>query len=208
MRSYRVDTITRYLSPASEYWSRIKPTRIALVATPLAMQPTAYVRNSWADRKYGETPAVDAASVHDGETWAVHVGWSAPQARAGAEFPDAVAVALPVVREAVFALMGSQEAQIQYLRWDSRSKAVRSVLAGGIGNSAPGPDVKQTAQAVANGATWQVVIARTLGAVKNAAPLKAGGRTGIGFAVWRGANDERAGIKAFSVDWTELELDT
>ena len=39
------------------------------------------------------------------------------------------------------------------------------------------------------------------------APLAAGKSTGIGFAVWRGSNDERAGIKAFSIDWAELALE-
>ena len=37
--------------------------------------------------------------------------------------------------------------------------------------------------------------------------LAAGKKTGVGFALWRGANDERAGIKAFSIDWAELELE-
>jgi DMSO reductase family type II enzyme heme b subunit len=51
------------------------------------------------------------------------------------------------------------------------------------------------------------VISRPLGIGKDIAPLAAGKKTGIGFAVWRGANDERAGIKAFSIDWVELTLD-
>ena len=54
---------------------------------------------------------------------------------------------------------------------------------------------------------WQVVFTRVLGHGAGVAPLLAGKKTGIGFALWRGANDERAGIKAFSIDWTELALD-
>jgi len=199
--------ISRYLAPASEHWSRIESTRIAMVPTPLAMQPTAHVRNNWAGRSYGETSGVDVASVHDGETWAIRIGWIAGPTKAGAEFPDAVAVALPVERDAVLALMGTAEARIQYLHWQSRGKGARSVIAGGIGHSAPGPEVKQTAQAAAKADVLQVVITRALGTGNDIAPLVAGGDTGIGFAVWRGANDERGGIKAFSGNWTELELD-
>lgn len=207
MRSYRVDTIRNYLAPTSEYWARVKPTRITLIPTPLGMQPTAYIRASWADKKYGETPSVEAASVHDGESWAVHVRWTTVAAKGEADFPDAVAVALPISRSSVLAIMGSPEAPIHYLRWDARNKAVRSVVASGLGSSAPGPEVKQAVQAVSQGHSWQVVITRALGTGPNVAPLKAGAKTGIGFAVWRGGNEERAGLKAFSVDWTELELD-
>ena len=207
MRSYRVDTINDFLSPASTHWSRIEPTRVMMVPTPLAMQPTAYVRNAWVDRKYGETPPIDVASVHDGATWAVLVRWWSVAAKGPTEFADALAVALPVSRNAVLALMGSPEAPIHYLLWNASHNTPQSLLATGIGTSAPGPDVQQDAQASADGPSWRVVISRALGTGPNVAPLEAGAKTGVGFAVWRGTNDERAGIKAFSVDWTELELE-
>ena len=207
MRSHRVDTIDDYASPTDPHWARVKPTRVALMPTPVGMQPTAYVRAAWAERKFGETPAVEVASVHDGTRWAIHVKWTSQPAERTDEFPDALAVALPIARDAVLAIMGSPEAPIHFLRWDSRHPGARSIVAGGLGTSAPGPDVKQAAQAQATGAVWQVVLTRTLGTGSNVAPLQAGATTGVGFAVWRGANDERAGIKAFSIDWTELQLD-
>ncbi len=207
MRSHRVDTIKDFLSPQSQYWSRVQPTQVMMVPTPIAMQPTAYVRNTWADRKYGETTSIDVASVHDGATWAVLVQWSSAVAHGPTEFADALAVALPVSRNAVLALMGSPEAPIHYLWWNARQTSPQSLLATGIGASAPGPDVRQTAQASADGPTWRIVISRAVGTGPNAAPLEVGATTGVGFAAWRGSNDERAGIKAFSVDWTELVLD-
>lgn len=207
MRSHRVAAIADYLSPGSEHWARVRSTRITMMPTPLGMQPTAYIQASWAGRRYGETPVVEAASVHDGMSWAVHIGWAGVAPSGEAEFPDAVAVALPIARDAVLALMGSDAAPIHYLRWDASHPDTRSVVARGLGTSAPGPDVRQAAQAVVKGHAWQVVITRALGSGKDAAPLAVGTRTGIGFAVWRGGNAERAGIKAFSRDWTELELD-
>lgn len=207
MRSYRVDRVDSFLAPASPHWARIEPVRVQMYPTPLAMQSTAYVRNSWAGRKYGETPAVEVSSVHDGTTWAVLVQWSSLPAQGADEFSDALAVALPVSRGAVLALMGSPEAPIHYLWWNSKQKVPQSLFSTGIGTIAPGPEVRQAAQASIAGATRRVVLARSLGSGNGAAPLVAGARTGVGFAAWRGPNEERAGIKAFSGDWTELELD-
>jgi DMSO reductase family type II enzyme heme b subunit len=37
--------------------------------------------------------------------------------------------------------------------------------------------------------------------------LAPGAVSKIAFAVWQGSDQERAGLKAFSPDWQELELD-
>ena len=207
MRSHRVDRIADYASPTDRRWERLTPTRVELMPTPLGMQPTGYVRAAWAERSFGETPAVEVASVHDGRHWAIHAKWTGQPAGPSNEFPDALAVALPITRDAVLAIMGSAEAPIHVLRWDARQPGARSIVARGLGTSATGPNVGQGAQAHATGAVWQVVLTRALGSGAEVAPLQAGTRTGVGFAVWRGGNDERAGIKSFSIDWTELQLD-
>jgi DMSO reductase family type II enzyme heme b subunit len=48
---------------------------------------------------------------------------------------------------------------------------------------------------------------RTLAGGPEAATLVAGASTLIGFAVWNGTNEERAGLKAVSKDWTPLDID-
>jgi steroid C-25 hydroxylase gamma subunit len=206
MKSLRVDRIRNYLSPGSLHWAPVHPAQIAMAPTPLAMQPTAYIRKSWEGRAYGETRSIEAASVHDGGMWAVRLSWegSGPGAT---DFPDAIAVALPVRNAPILTLMGGEDAPIHILRWSANQQGLRSILATGIGQSAPGPELKRAAEAVADGRRWHVVIARALGTGMNVAPLMAGSTTGIGFALWRGANEERAGIKAFSIDWTELALE-
>ena len=95
MRSHRVDRITDYASPTAGHWARVQPTRVALMPTPVGMQPTAYVRAAWAERRFGETPSVEVASVHDGTTWALRAEWSGVSAP-HSDFPDAFAIALPV----------------------------------------------------------------------------------------------------------------
>jgi complex iron-sulfur molybdoenzyme family reductase subunit gamma len=206
MKSRRVDSIKNYLTPGAAHWARVPAAQIDMMPTPLPMQPTEYIRVSWANKQYGQTQKLEVASVHDGETWALRATWpgSGPGER---DFPDALAIALPVRNNPVLALMGAKDAPIHYLRWSAKEEGVLSLLATGIGLSAPGPDIKRTAQAVASGANWQLVITRAMGTGKDIAPLTAGKSTGVGFALWRGTNDERAGIKAFSIDWTELELE-
>ncbi len=206
MRTRRVDDIKKYLAPDSAYWTRIDTAQIPMMPTPLQMQPTDYIRQSWANKKYGQIAKIEVASVHDGETWALRATWtgSGPGAT---DFPDALAIALPVRNDPVLALMGGKDAPIHYLRWSADENGVRSLLATGIGLSVPGPELKRSAHVATDGTTLHVVIARALGAGKDIAPLEPGKKTGVGFAAWRGTNNERAGIKAFSIDWTELELD-
>lgn len=211
MKTHRVDTIKNFLAPNSAYWARVPVTQVDMMPAPLAMQPTEYVRNSWENKAYGQTAKIAVASVHDGETWALRATWSTPPGetagKAGTpDFPDALALALPVRNNPVFTLMGSEDAPIHYLRWSADEKNLLSLLATGIGKSQPGPALKCSVQAAAEGNAWQVVMTRALGTGKDIAPLQAGKKTGIGFALWRGANEERAGLKAFSIDWIALEL--
>ncbi|WP_114970586.1 hypothetical protein [Rhodoferax ferrireducens] len=206
MRSSHVKNIEEYLNPALASWRKIPAKALDLIPTPLGMQPTEYIQKSWEARPYGKAKTVHVASVHDGRTWAMRASW-AGVSPAGTDFPDALAVALPVRGKPALVLMGAPDAPIHFLRWAANKEGVRSLLATGIGQSGPGPEIKCNAQAHADGDIWSVVITRALGSGKDVAPLLAGKKTGIGFAVWHGGNDERAGIKAFSIDWAELVLE-
>ncbi|HMM78199.1 MAG TPA: hypothetical protein PJ986_21060 [Gammaproteobacteria bacterium] len=206
MISHRIAAIADYLSPVAAGWRDVSGEQVPLMPAPLAMQPTEYVRKSWERKPYGQIRALGVASVHDGRACAIRLSWSGVAA-AGSDFPDAVALALPVRGSPALALMGAADAPIHILRWQSNREGLRSLLATGIGSSRPGPEIECGASAQADGSTWQIVVTRVLGAAEDAAPLLAGNRTRIGFAVWQGGNDERAGIKAFSIDWQDLILD-
>lgn len=206
MKARRVASLTAYRPPGATEWAAVPAQDIALSATPLSMQPTPYIQQSWDGKPYGQTPKLQAACVHDGHEWALRVTWPGVSGP-GHDFPDALAVALPVSGKPVLALMGQPDAPIQFLRWQANKEKLRILSATGIGKSGPGAPVKCGVNARAVGNEWQVVITRVLGHGAGVAPLLAGKKTGIGFALWLGANDERAGIKAFSIDWTELALD-
>jgi complex iron-sulfur molybdoenzyme family reductase subunit gamma len=170
------------------------------------MQPTEYIRNSWAQRTYGAAKSLKVASVHDGHTWAIRTTWQGVSP-AGKDFPDALAIAMPVRGKPALMLMGAADAPIHYLRWAANKEGIRSIIATGIGQSVPGPKIKGSSNGMAADNIWNVVVTRPLGSGQEVAPLLAGKKTQIGFAVWYGANDERAGIKAFSIDWADLVLD-
>lgn len=206
MKTYRVDDIGKYISPESPYWARVEKTKVSLMSTPLGLQPTDYIRQSWEGREYGQTPAVTVASVHDGATWALRANWLAGKEGIH-EFPDAFAVALPVKNYPVMATMGGKDAPIHILRWASDLRFLESLLATGIGSSRKGGEMRTSFEAVSEGDSRTIVIARPLGSGEGIAPLQEGSYTGIGFALWQGGNEERAGIKAFSIDWLPLELE-
>lgn len=206
MRSSRVTNLSPYLNPQGAEWSQVPLEEIALIAAPLAMQPTEYVRKSWEGRNFGQTNPLRVAAVHDGARFALLMRWVGV-APAGRDFPDAIAMALPVRGNPPLALMGTPEAPVHILRWQANQKESRSILATGIGSSRPGPEIERSVQAAADDDTWNVVLTRVLGSSGDIAPLAAGQTTQVGFAVWRGDNDERAGIKAFSIDWAQLALD-
>lgn len=206
MKSKRVANIKDYLSPTGPAWGKLAEEEIPLVPTPLGMQPTEYIRKSWEGKSYGNAKSLHVASVHDGSTWAIRASWNGVSP-AGKDFPDALALAFPVSGKPVLALMGAADAPIHYLRWAANKEGVMSLIATGIGLSRPGTVIKSSAHSQATGDRWSVVITRALGTGKDVAPLTSGKKTQIGFAVWNGGNDERAGIKAFSIDWAELALD-
>lgn len=203
MHGQRVSSVGPFLDPVSSEWSRLEAEHIPLMPTPLGMQPTEYIRVTWEQRPYGQVSRMRVSAVHDGERAALRLQWSAAVRDPG----DAAAIALPVRGQPSLMTMGSQEAPIHALHWVAKEPRVRSVIAGGIGTTRAGPDVKASAQAAWSDGVWRLVITRALGTGKEIAALAPGQRTGIGFALWSGANHERAGIKAFSVDWREFTLD-
>lgn len=209
MRSSRVPDLQSWSEPDASAWSRVRAERVALTRTPLGLQPNPYLMTAWSTRPYGRLAALDVACVHDGDRVAFHLEWkdASEDLASGEAFPDAAAVALPVRGAPQLATMGAPDAPVHALHWVAGEDGVRSVLASGIGSSRPGPDVGGAARALWKDGGWRVVVSRSLAAPAEAASLAPGEASRIGFAVWDGANGERAGIKAFSIDWRPLELE-
>lgn len=207
MRCTRVPAVS--VAPDAAQWAQSERQSVDMIPTPLAMQPTGYVIKSWTGKPYGRVTKLNVEAVHDGATFAIRFSWEVPPpGERGDDFPPAVAFALPVKAVPPLVLMGQPEAPIHILRWQGgRHTGVRTIVAKGIGTSDHAPDVGQKGAVKQEGNHYTVVITRALGAGAGVAPLTPGVTTKIGFAAWDGGNEERAGIKSFSVDWIDLALD-
>ncbi|MFO1091437.1 MAG: ethylbenzene dehydrogenase-related protein [Hyphomicrobiales bacterium] len=205
----KVADLRPFLEPDSSEWTTVPPFPVEMVPAPLGLQPTAYVIVSWTDRPYGELEGLTLAAVHDGARIAVRLSWpdATEDLGKGEAFPDGAAITFPVSGDPILVQMGSPDAPIHALQWKARADEVRPVLMTGIGSSRPGPAVEQAAKGRYADGRWQLVLSRTLAAPEGGAVLKAGSPARIGIAVWNGSNQERAGIKAASVDWIDFQLE-
>ncbi len=160
-----------------------------------------------------------AQVAHDGVSIYVRLQWESPTRAPGAAtefegpiegpdaFPDAVAVMFPFNGEASLQ-HGSEEAPVSVWRWAAGlPETVESLVATGVGTLRPadGPG-GLWARSHTEGTGWQVVFGRPL-ADGDAPTFAPGASTSVGFAVWVGANQERAGLKASSPQWTQLTLE-
>jgi DMSO reductase family type II enzyme heme b subunit len=77
-----------------------------------------------------------------------------------------------------------------------------------LGTSVRHPNDSVAAQAVYRDGRWQVVISRPFRERGDGeVALRPGQTTSVGFAVWQGSNQERAGIKSATLEWQPLEIE-
>lgn len=194
-------------------WRGARSARIALVGTPLGLQPTDAIRVAWAKKKIGAVSAVRVAARHDGRVLAVRLEWSdadeSREVRDTTVFPDAAAVLFPAAPNAPMVTMGAPGLPVNAWYWRAdESDHGRDVIAEGIGTSRTLDRERVRTNAVWKEGRWRVVIARVL-RVEGSEPvaqLEPGTSTQIGVAIWEGGHGERAGIKSFSGDWQTLSL--
>jgi DMSO reductase family type II enzyme heme b subunit len=205
----RVADVGGYLEPDSTLWTSVEAQAVEMAPAPLGLQPTAYVIVSWTARPYGELARLSFASVHDGSRIAVRLAWAdaTQDDGKGEAFPDGAAITFPVSGDPILVQMGSPDAPIHAVQWQARANATRSVLMTGIGSSRPGPPVAEAATGTYADGAWRLVLSRTLASPEGGAVLRPGQPSRIGMAVWNGSNQERAGIKAASVDWVNFQLE-
>ncbi len=200
------------LDPDGTAWREAKAERIALVGTPLSLQPTEAIRVAWADKPIGAVDKVSVAALHDGERLAFRLEWDDAtedkQLNDTNVFSDAAAVALPTVEGAPLVTMGIKGAAVNAWYWRADEEKGRQVVAEGLGTSRTLDTQLVEARGVWKNGRWAVVISRALSvATKDpVAQLAPGKKTGFAVAVWDGSRGERAGIKAFSENWRELVL--
>lgn len=215
MRVRRVDAKSKdLLDPGSAAWRNTRTTTVVLSPTPLDMQPTDYVRVSWVGRPYGKASSLKVAAVHNGRNIFFRLKW-ADDTENGAiadidQFVDAAAVLFPVNGDAPLFGMGAPGKPVNAWLWRADWERPKNVAAEGMGTTSRREDTALIGRGRHTRGQWDVVLSRSLranGVPAGTVSLQPGSVTKIAFAVWQGGNQERAGIKAFSPDWQELDIE-
>ena len=203
--------LSQVLKADDSVWSRAQPQTIALAPTPIGFQPSVYVVAAWRDRPYGLLADLSVRAVHTGNELAVRLEWAEPQPVTQPDdldiFADGAALLFPMDGvDAPIESMGSPAKPVNAWYWRANLTAAIHATSQGAGSSLRLDDGAVSGVGRWDSGRWRVVLARafsTPGGVQIAAP----GTVNASFAVWRGANQERAGIKAFGQTWHEIRLE-
>lgn len=199
------------LNPDATVWGGAVAEKIALVPAPVTMQPSKYIQGKWKDGGFGRTAEVSCKAVHNGKDIAFRLEWAAASPKQNRvdnnDFPDAAALLFPLTKDASL-IMGAETGPVNIWYWRAdRPQVAKSNLAMGIGTSKVVEEGAIASAARHKGGRWSVVLTRAMAVGENAALFAAGGKINIAFAIWQGANAERAGLKAFSPQWLATTLD-
>lgn len=199
------------LEPAAPEWGPVAPETIALSPTPILSQPSVYVQSAWKERPYGAVKDLDVQAAHNGESIFFRLSWSdASKDDAITDtdaFADAAAVLFPEKGDAPLTSMGSPDQPVFAWLWRPDLEEPYRINAQGIGSSQRLPANGITAKAEHSDGRWRLVISRRLSG-KGAGLLLAPGAKGkVAFAVWQGADKERGGLKAATLEWQQLNIE-
>ena len=203
------------LDPASALWSEGELVRIDLIPTPLALQPSPYVKASREDRPYGRVREVDVRALHDGKQIAFLLTWDDPdrdvEPPGDERFPDGAALLFPLAKDAPLVTMGAEGKPVGAWHWRAdRPDRPRSNVAAGLGTTRVTNEPSLATASHWDHGRWRVVFRRAL---SNGAPpaeavqMKLGDSVPVAFAVWDGSNGERGGLKSFSPSWLTITLE-
>lgn len=175
-------------------------TVVNLMAPPTAMQPGGYIAKAYADHDKPGTTRAEIEALSDGGVWTIALRWSAPQAVIDAtdnprQFIDGAALFAPTVKDAPWITMGSPEMPLEGVLWRADTAAPYRVQAQGLGSvqRLPAADGWQVEANYANG-NWNLLFwLPGFSALDNNRQL--------GFAIWQGAQAERAGLKSVTPSW-------
>ncbi len=196
------------IHPQSPFWTRLSPSQVTLLPTPLGRQPSEYLKYTQDPQKVGKTKDVDVRTAHNGEDIFFMLRWDDDNYNAVSteeiSFVDGVGVIIPFKKEAphtIMVTMGSEafKVNVWYWRADEPEKP-RNVWAAGLGTTVTSKKSYLFSKCLWTGKQWNVVIGRKMHLpeqVEESVQLSPGMKTLVSFGVWEGSNKERGGIKSF-----------
>jgi len=204
------------LDSRNTFWKQNPKVKVETSATPLANQPSPYIKGVYDESKIGAVKELHISTVHNNEDIFFYFEWASakPNREIGDinVFPDGLGVLFPFkdIEKTQIKEMGSKDYPTNswYWRPDFKEKP-KNQVAHGLSTSLYTKKSSILSHSSWDKQTWCLVISRPLsvtGKDEEAVQLKPGGNIGIGFAVWEGSNGERGGVKAFSKEWRELSI--
>lgn len=213
VKSYHVSASDQQLlDPQSRAWAGVEAARVALDPTPLIAQPSHYIQAKWEQQGYGGLKALGVRSAHDGQRIYFHLEW-ADQSKDDSisdtdRFPDAAAVLFPVAGDAPLQSMGSPQQPVNAWYWRPDLESPYDITAQGTGTTRRSGNADLAAAGVHHNGAWSVVVRRTMTSpASDRVSLAPGASVRVAFAVWQGANQERGGLKAVTLEWQPLEIE-
>lgn len=206
----------RLLDPQASEWGTVPAETLKMDATPLANQPSEYIKASRDERKVGKVRSLTVQSAHDGTDLYFRLTWEDPTRNTEVTdtnvFPDECGILMPLKGgDPPIDEMGSKDFPVNAWFWSASFKddKPKNVVTRGLGTTeySKQSPLRGKSQWVAG--KWSVVLARSISVPEqkdDTVQLAAGDTVKVGFAVWEGSAGERGGVKSFSKEWRELKL--
>ena len=203
------------LNSEAAAWAQAEETLLDMLPTAIALQPTEYIQKTFAGRPYGEVTSAKVRCLHNGDSMFIRIEWAEPNPSRVLDnvnaFADGCGVLFPVAGDAVITEMGSVSQPVNAWHWraDYDDKP-NSVTATSRGTSVRYKTNPLVARSIWQDGTWQIVMGRPFVVAephRRMIALKPGTTVKAGFAIWRGSNQERGGIKAYSPTWSDLNIE-
>lgn len=157
------------------------------------------------------TTQIAAQAVRAGNQLFVKLAWTDATANAAikdtGQFMDGAAVQFPVNgKAATTPFMGDANNAVNVWRWRADG-LTENMIAKGFGTSMRAPFEGLHSASVRTDGGWAVVLARPLKVkADEGASLQNRKTMPIAFAAWDGANQERDGLKAVTLEWWQLKF--
>ena len=199
----------------SQVWAGLSAKRIEMGATPLANQPSPYIKATFDEGKIGAVKEIRVKAAHNGKEIFFCLEWKSakPNYEIGdiGTFPDGISVLFPFKdpEKTQIKEMGSKDYPTNswYWRPDFEEKPKNQVAQGLSTSLYTEQSSLVSCSAWKNGA-WCVIMGRPLRVPEEAVNLQPGMKElTLGFAAWEGGSGERGGVKSFSKEWIGLVLE-
>lgn len=197
----------------SPEWSKAKEYAIETATTPLANQPSPYIKATRDEKELGKVHEVKIQALHNGKEVFFRIKWKSEEANLTIgdldTFPDGVSLLFPVKDDVECPIkeMGTPDAPTNswYWRADFDNKP-KNQIAEGLSTSLYTDTSSIVASSKWENGEWSVVMGRAFEVPEEGIKLSSGAKKSIGVAAWEGASGERGGVKAFSKEWRDLVL--